>query len=252
MIFFDLETTGLDILSAKIIEFSAVKINNGDRENLHLLIDPGIPIPPESTKIHGIKDNDLIGKPSFFEVAAEINSFFQNEIICGYNIRNYDIPLLNEEYYRINSEICFDNYTVIDLFDIWTIMEPRSLKGAVKRFCNVDADDFHSAVNDVNYCIEVFQSMENVFNIDSSVMEKISKLHAKEKTILHYGKLKINMNQEMVLNFGKYSGKTVREVFISDKSYFIWLYKELKDRVLVYYIVKELRKIDSNFINNID
>ena len=102
MIFFDLETTGLDILSAKIIEFSAVKINNGDRENLHLLIDPGIPIPPESTKIHGIKDNDVIGKPSFFEVAAEINSFFQNEIICGYNIRNYDIPLLNEEYYRIN------------------------------------------------------------------------------------------------------------------------------------------------------
>lgn len=251
MIFFDLETTGLDILTARIIEFSAIKINNGNRNNLHLLINPGIPIPPESTKIHGIKDDDVIGKPTFSEVATEIASFLQNEIICGYNIKNYDIPLLNEEYYRINSEISFDNHSVIDLFDIWTIMEPKTLKGAVKRFCNVDADDFHSAVNDVNYCIEVFESMKSVFNIDSSVMEKITKLYSNKNTILHYGKLKINSNQELILNFGKYAGKTVREVFHIDKSYFKWLYKEHKDRVLVYYIVKELRKIDRCFINNI-
>lgn len=251
MIFFDLETTGLDILSAKIIEFSAVKINNGNRQSLHHIINPGIPIPEESAKIHGIKDDDVKDKPSFSEVATEIDSFLQNEVICGYNIRNYDIPLLNEEFYRIKSEVNFDNHTVVDLYDIWLILEPRTLKGAVKRFCNINADDFHSAENDVKYCIDVFESMKNIFNIDLLTMEEITKPCEPESDIFHYGKLKKNNKQELVLNFGKYAGKTVKEIYDNDKSYLKWLYKEHKDRLLVYCIVKELRKTDNNFVDNI-
>ena len=172
IVFFDLETTGLNPVHDRIVEISALKINvDGQEEQKTWLVNPGCPIPLETTAIHHISDNDVKDCPSFKELAPTIVKFFGASDIAGYNIIKFDIPMLVEEFIRANVDFDLKSRQVIDVMNIFMKMEPRTLKGAYRFFVNKELEDAHSASADTMATYEVMKAMldkyENVEYTDN-------------------------------------------------------------------------------------
>lgn len=238
LVFFDLETTGVNITSDRIVEISVLKINpNGERILKTHRINPTIPIPAESSMVHGIYDEDVKDKPTFAQLAHSMNQFIAGCDLGGFNIIRFDVPLLVEEFLRVNIDFDISNRKLIDAQRIFHLMEPRNLSAAYQFYCNKELQGAHSAEADTLATFEVFEAQvkryENKVVKDDKGKENIpikndmTALH--ELTAFQFadlaGRLSFNDKGIETFNFGKYKNMTVTEVLKKDPSYYDWIMK---------------------------
>lgn len=239
IVFFDLETTGIDVGKDRIVEISMVKIHpDGKEEVKTYLVNPTIPIPAFSSAIHGIFDKDIADKPTFAQLAHEINRFLHQCDLAGYNAIKFDIPLLVEEFFRAEIEFEIDGRRFVDVQNIFHKMEPRNLKAAYKFYCNADLENAHSAEADARATYEILKQQiakyEGAAYQDKDGKETIpvvnevkalSDFSFQNKNADLVGHLIFNDKNQEVFNFGKYKGQTVEEVFQKEPSYYDWMMK---------------------------
>ncbi len=231
IVFFDLETTGLEIGTARIVEISLLKITTDDKkETLTMLINPEIPIPAETTTIHGITDEDVRDKPNFRKSAQKILEFIGNADLAGYNVLRYDLPLLAEEFLRADIFFEVSGRSVIDVQNIFHKMEPRNLSAAYRFYCNKELVDAHSAEADTIATYEVL--LEQIHEENGIVsqpvvnnMDALGKFSVQKKFVDLAGHILKNEKDEDVFNFGKYKGQTVESVFNREPQYYDWMLK---------------------------
>jgi DNA polymerase III subunit epsilon len=220
--FFDLETTGINITQDRIIEIAVIKLMpNGETIRKSNLINPTVPISPESSAIHGITDADVKDKPTFKEVAKEYIKFFEGSDLAGFNILKFDMPLLVEEFLRAEIDFDYSRKKIIDAQRIFHMMEKRTLSAAFKFYCGRELEEAHSAEADTQATLDVLlaqvERYENQDVTDSlgkkigmitSSAEALSQLTAASLVDLA-GRIIKNDKDESVFNFGKHKGKPV-------------------------------------------
>ncbi|MBK0381636.1 DNA polymerase III subunit epsilon [Pedobacter sp. SD-b] len=235
--FFDLETTGVNIASDRIVEISILKaMPNGTEEVKTMKIKPSIPIPLESSLVHGIYDDDVKDAPTFKDVAQEIIAFLDDADLAGYNSNKFDIPILMEEFLRAGINFDIDNKKFIDVQNIFHQMEQRTLKAAYKFYCGKEIINAHSAEADIRATYEVLLSQlakyegisyeDKKGNVSQPVINDVDALHQftnLNKPVDFAGRMVFNDNDEPCFNFGKHKGKTLFEVFEIEPSYYSWM-----------------------------
>lgn len=234
--FFDLETTGINITNDRIIEIAVIKLMpNGEVLKKTHLVNPGIPIPPESTAIHGISNEDVNDKPTFKDVAKEYAKFMEGADLSGFNILKFDVPMLVEEFIRAGVDFDYSRKKIIDAQKIFHLMEKRTLSAAYKFYVNKDLDDSHSAEADTQATMDVLlaqvgryegqpvtDALGNKLGEIKNDMEVLHKLTASDLVDLA-GRMVLNKKGEEVINFGKHKGKTVTDVLKAEPSYYDWV-----------------------------
>jgi len=236
--FFDLETTGINVSQDRILEIAVIKLMpNGEVIKKSNVINPTIPILPESTAIHGISNEDVKDKPTFKEVAKEYAKFFEGADLAGFNILKFDVPVLVEEFLRADVEFDYSRKKLIDAQKIFHMMEKRNLSAAFKFYCDKDMTDAHSAEADTQATMEVlFAQIERYENQEvtdglgkklgaiKNDMDVLNKLTASNLVDLA-GRMIRNEKDEVIFNFGKHKGKAVLQVLKDEPSFYEWMMK---------------------------
>ena len=224
IVFFDLETTGINIAADRIVELSYLKIElNGNEVSKTTLINPTIPIPPESTAIHGIKDEDVKDAPTFLSIAKTLAREIEGCDLAGYNSNKFDIPLLAEEFLRADVDIDMMKRKFIDVQVIFHKMEQRTLGAAYKFYCNRDLENAHSAEADTRATYEILKAQLDRYPSLTNDMASLAEFSAHNKNVDFAGRIIYNDKKAEVFNFGKYKGQAVEEVLAKDPGYFGWL-----------------------------
>jgi DNA polymerase-3 subunit epsilon len=224
IIFFDLETTGINVATDRIVEISWLKIDlQGNEHSNTLLINPTIPIPKQATDIHGISNEDVKNAPTFHEVAKNLANEFEGCDLGGYNSNRFDIPLLAEEFLRADVEIDLMKRKFIDVQVIFMKMEQRTLEAAYKFYCDKELKDAHSAEADTRATYEILQAqLERYQNLQND-MAFLADFSSQNNNVDFAGRIIFNENKVEVFNFGKYKGKPVLEVLEKDPGYYGWM-----------------------------
>ena len=226
LIFFDLETTGVNVASDRIIEISYLKVfPNGNKESKTIRINPTIPIPKHASDIHGITDDDVKDEPTFAEVAKSLANEFEGCDFAGYNSNKFDIPLLAEEFIRADIVLDFKKRRLIDIQVIFHKMEQRTLSAAYKFYCKKKLDNAHSAEADTIATYEILKAQLDRYENLENDAEFLSKFSSHTKNVDFVGRIIYNDDGIEMFNFGKYKGKTVEEVFKKDPAYYGWMMK---------------------------
>jgi DNA polymerase III subunit epsilon len=222
--FLDLETTGINISSDRIVEISVLKINpEGKEEWMISRINPEMPIPPKSTAIHGITDNDIASSPTFREIAKNLASFLEGCDLAGYNALKFDIPVLAEEFLRVNVDFNFRKRKYVDVQVIFFKKEQRTLSAAYQFYCNKSIKNAHSSTADTQATYEVLQAQLDMYTDLVNDIEKLSEFSAHNNSADFVGRIIYDEKGVETFNFGKYKGKTVEQVFKEDPSYYSWM-----------------------------
>lgn len=224
--FFDLETTGLNISTDRIVEIAILRIETDQTESSYVKrINPEIPISKESIEIHGITNNDVKDCPTFSELANEIKDFIGDADLAGYNSNKFDIPFLIEQFLSIGIDFDMSERRYIDVQTIFHKMEQRTLAAAYKFYCQQDLENAHSAKADVTATYEILKAQLDRYNEVQNDMDFLQEftLTGKNKKIDFVGRLAVNDKNEVIYNFGKHSGKTLKEVFESEPGYHRWI-----------------------------
>ncbi len=239
LIFFDIESTGLNILKDRIIQIALIKFskNNTEPDEKTYLLNPGVPITPDALAIHGITVDMIRNKPTFKDIAHELFAWIGNADFAGYNSDRFDIPMLMEEFARVGLDLDMSNRRRIDVQKIFYKMEPRTLKAAYKMYCERELNDAHDALADVRATVDVLKGQikkyegVNYYGDDGNIVvepiknniKSITEFIGNDDQIDFTNRLKYNSNGEIVFNFGKYIGKTVTEIFRTDPQYYKWI-----------------------------
>lgn len=236
--FFDLETTGIDIVNDRIVEISIVKLMpNGERIIRTDRVNPERPIPKETSLIHGIYNEDVKDKPTFKEIAKQLVQFLEGADLAGFNVLKFDIPLLMEEFLRVGVDFRFDHKKVVDAQRIFHLMEPRTLSAAYKFYCGQTLDNAHSAEADTIATLEVLDAQVARYegvqikdakgNVSTPVVNDIGELHklTMSSKVDLAGRMVYNDKGQAVFNFGKHKGKRVLDVLQNEPSYYDWMMK---------------------------
>lgn len=224
IVFFDLETTGIDVANDRIVEISLLKISpDGKEETKTLRVNPEMPIPAQSTEIHGISDEDVKDEPTFKTLAKDIARFIEGCDLGGYNSNKFDIPLLAEEFLRVDLDIDLKKHRFIDVQVIFHKMEQRTLSAAYKFYCQKDLENAHSAEADTKATYEILKSQIDRYEALNNDMEELSKFSSHNKNADFAGRIVFNDKDQEVFNFGKYKGQTVESVLEKDQGYFGWM-----------------------------
>jgi DNA polymerase-3 subunit epsilon len=224
IIFFDLETTGINIAADRIVEISYLKVDvNGNESSKTLRVNPEMHIPEHVTDIHGISDEDVKDAPTFNEIAKSLAKDFEGCDLAGYNSVRFDIPLLAEEFLRAGVDIDLKRRKFVDVQVIFMKMEPRTLSAAYKFFVGKELRDAHSAEADTVATYEVLQAqLDRYSNLENDI-GKLAEFSAHNRNVDFAGRIVYNDQDVEVFNFGKYKGKPVAEVLESDPGYFGWM-----------------------------
>lgn len=237
--FFDLETTGTNISSDRIVEIAITKVYPDGKEEVHCRkLNPTIPIPIEASLVHGIYDEDIKDEKTFAEYEKELFEIMKDCDLGGFNSNKFDVPLLIEEFSRVGREFDIAKINLVDVQNIFHKMEQRTLVAAYKFYCNKDLTDAHSAEADTNATYEVLQAMLDKYqktefiNQDKEVsipvvndMEKLAEFSKRNNNVDLAGRFVFNKNETVCFNFGKHKGKPVEEVFSKEPSYYHWMQK---------------------------
>lgn len=225
--FFDLETTGINIASDRIVEIAILKIHPDEtKESRVEKINPTIPIPIEASQIHGIYDKDVADKPTFSALSKELNEFLSGCDLAGYNSNYFDIPILIEEFYRSGIEFEIEGRKCVDVLSIFKKMEQRNLTAAFKFYCGKDLNNAHSAEADTNATYEVLLAQLSKYD---SLQNDVSYLHDltfQNRNLDFEGKIIKNEKGVELINFGKHKGKAINELLKNEPSYFDWMLKQ--------------------------
>jgi len=224
IVFFDLETTGINIATDRIVEISYLKIfPNGEETSKTILVNPTIPIPPQVTAIHGISDDDVKDAPTFSEIAQTLANEFEGCDFAGYNSNKFDIPLLVEEFIRAEVDLDLKKRKFIDVQVIFHKMEQRTLSAAYTFYCNKELQDAHSAEADTYATYEILKAqLDKYTNLENDI-NYLSDFSAQTNNVDFAGRIVYNNKGVEVFNFGKYKGKAVEVVLQQDPGYFSWI-----------------------------
>jgi DNA polymerase-3 subunit epsilon len=239
IIIFDIEATGVNVGSDRIVEIAMLKVFPGGKEEFQRhLLNPTIVIPDEVIAIHGITNEMVKNEPTFKDIAGNLNAFVGNSDLSGYNSIKYDIPLLVEEFLRAGIEFELKNRRIVDVQNIFHKMEPRTLKAAYKFYCGSELENAHTAEADTRATFAVLKAQIERYNgveyieKDGSVTTPVKNDISALNDFSYYnrnadlvGHLIFNKQGKEILNFGKYKGKIVEEVFATEPSYYDWMMK---------------------------
>lgn len=224
LIVFDLETTGINIAKDRIVEIAILKVHpNGNTESKQYIVNPTIPIPKEASEIHGIYDKDVQDKPTFKEIAKDVSHFISGSDFAGYNSNKFDIPLLAEEFLRVDLEFNTKNKKFIDVQTIFHKMEQRTLGAAYKFYCNKDLINAHSAGSDVQATYEVLEAQLDKYTDLKNDVDFLHDYTSRSSNVDFAGRIVYNEKGEEVFNFGKHKGKTVVRLLKEEPSYYNWM-----------------------------
>ncbi len=224
IVFFDLETTGTNVTTDRIVEISYLKVSpEGREESKTIRINPEMPIPPQSTAIHGISDEDVKNAPTFKQVAVEIARDMKGCDLAGYNSNRFDVPLLAEEMHRAGVEVNFKKRKMVDVQVIFHKMEQRTLSAAYKFYCDKELVNAHSAEADVQATYEVLQAQLDHYPELKNDVDFLSQFTTQNNNADFAGRVVFNEKGEELFNFGKYKGRRVVDVLKEDQGYFGWI-----------------------------
>jgi len=222
--FFDLETTGIDVSKDRIVEIAILKVNpNQSTETKTMRINPTIPIPKDTSKIHGIYDEDVKDAPTFKQVAKDIMKFIEGCDLAGYNSNKFDIPLLAEEFLRADVDFSVKNRKFVDVQVIYHKKEQRTLSAAYKFYCKKELVGAHGAMADTNATYEILKSQIEMYDDLENDIEELSKISYHRKSADLAGRIVFNKKGHEVFSFGKHANKTVEEVLEKEPGYFAWM-----------------------------
>ncbi len=224
MVFFDLETTGINVASDRIVEISWLKIQpDGSETQQTQLVNPTIPIDPKAIAIHGISDEDVKDKPTFSEIARTLANEFEGCDFAGYNSNKFDIPLLAEEFLRVGVDFDLRKRKFIDVQVIFHKLEQRTLTAAYKFYCKKDLKDAHSAEADTIATYEILKAQLDHYEVLQNDVDFLSVFSTQNRSADLAGRIIYNDKDIEVFNFGKYKGEPVEEVLKKDPGYFGWI-----------------------------
>ena len=224
IVFFDLETTGVDASKDRIVEVSMIKIMpDGEEICKKRKLNPGMHIPEEATAIHGITDEDVKDCPTFAQVAKSLAQFLQGCDFGGFNSNRFDLPLLVEEFMRAGVEVDFKRRRFIDVQNIFHKKEQRTLVAAYKFYCDKDLTDAHSAEADTRATYEVLQAQLDRYPDLENDVDALAEYSSRGESADYAGRILYNEKGEEVFGFGKYKGRPVAEVFRAEPSYYAWM-----------------------------
>ncbi len=235
--FFDLETTGVNVVTDRIVEISIYRVMpDGSSDSMTRLINPTIPIPAEVSAIHGIKDEDVAHSPTFAQLAPALDEFLRNCDLSGYNSNKFDIPMLIEEFLRCNIQFDIKKRRLIDVQNIFHKMEPRTLKAAYRFYCQKELVGAHEAEADTKATYEIllaqierYQQTEyedrdgnksTPIKNDVEALHDFSYNHNNADLVGHIG---FNNQGKEIFKFGKYKNRVVEEVFNKEPQYYDWM-----------------------------
>ena len=237
IVFFDIESTGVNPASDRIVEICVLKVNpDGSEETKTRRINPTIPIPPEVTLIHGISDEDVQNEPKFREIAKGLMDFIGDSDLAGFNSNKFDVPMLIEEYYRAGIEFPMDDRKLIDIQNIFHQMEQRTLSAAVKYYLKREHIGAHGAEADVIATYEVLKAQLDMYQ-DVSYTDKkgnqsipivndldaLADFSTNRDWVDFAGRMIYDKDGKELFNFGKHKGKRVEDVFAKEPSYYDWM-----------------------------
>lgn len=229
IVFFDIETTGLNQKTDRIIELYMYRENpDGTTEELYSRFNPyPVPVSQEAESVHGISSEDLVNEPNFSEKVNEVLQFIQGCDLGGYNIIHFDIPMLFEEIYRANGTTYnFKDHRIFDSYKIWIKSETRTLTGAVQRYLGRDHEHAHSAKADVIATAEILKKQLEEYNSLYESTDSMADETAELKDRLDFGgKFAKNNQGQVVITFGKHKDKPVQQVYSEDTGYLKWMYE---------------------------
>lgn len=225
LVFFDLETTGTNINTDRIVEISYLKIHpNGNEESKTMRINPEMHIPEASSAIHGIYDEDVADCPTFKEVAKDIARDIEGADLAGFNSNRFDIPVLAEEFLRAGIDIDLKKRKFVDVQVIYHKLEQRTLSAAYKFYCNKNLEDAHTAEADTRATYEVLKAQLDKYpDVLENDITFLSNYSSYNRNVDFAGRIVFNDNDIEVFNFGKYKGMPVKDVLQRDPGYFGWI-----------------------------
>ena len=244
LVFFDIESTGLNIASDSIIELCFVKIMPGGEQRIKTwrvkpwdyALDCQREINPSAQAVHGISAEELADKPTFYEIAEEVVEWMAGSDLAGYNSAKFDLPMLAEEIERVRKgsktlpakEVAIDLHKMlmVDVQNIFHMMEPRTLKAAYMFYCSKELENAHAAEADTLATYEVLKGQLDKYAGDPRIennVGKLAKFSVKQRTVDYAGRLVLNDKDEPCISFGKHKGRTAKEVYLSEPSYYAWI-----------------------------
>jgi DNA polymerase III subunit epsilon len=224
IVFIDLETTGINVATDRIVEISMLKIQPGGKEQWFTeRVNPEMPIPPKVTAIHGISDSDVANSPTFREIAKNVAAFMEGCDLAGYNAVRFDIPVLAEEFLRVNIDFNFRKRKYVDPQIIFYKKEQRTLAAAYQFYCGKDLKNAHSAEADTAATYEVLKAQLEMYTDLENDIERLSNFSAFNNNVDFAGRIIADEAGVEIFNFGRYKGKAVEEVFRDDPSYYSWI-----------------------------
>ena len=234
LLFFDIESTGLNVASDRIVEISIVKVSPGAPGEPNKVdvktrrINPTIPITPGAQAVHGISDEDVKDCPTFKQVAKSLAKLMEGCDIAGYNSLKFDIPMLAEEFLRAGVDFDFRKRKLVDVQNIFHKKEQRTLKAAYKFYCGLNLDNAHSAEADTMATYEVLEAQLDRYAADEedplqNDVAYLAKYSCQNRLVDYAGRIALNDDDEPVFNFGKHKGRRVVDVLAKEPSYYSWM-----------------------------
>lgn len=224
IVFFDLETTGTNITSDRIVEISVLKIcPDGSEFERTRRVNPGIPIPAEATAVHHITDADVADAPTFSQIAKSLAEIFADSDIAGFNSNRFDIPLLIEEFHRAGIALNLSGIRFIDVQTIFHKKEQRTLTAAYKFYCDKNLEDAHSACADTRATYEVLMAQLDRYPDLTNDVAMLSEYSSHTRNVDFAGRLIYDDKGVEIINFGKYKGKPAEKVLTDDPGYYSWI-----------------------------
>ena len=224
IIFFDLETTGVDTSLDRIVEISMVKIGvDGSKQVKTRRINPEMHIPEEATAVHGITDEDVKDEPTFKQIAKSLAQFIEGCDFGGFNSNRFDLPVLVEEFMRAGVDVDFKRRKFIDVQNIFHKKEQRTLVAAYKFYCDKDLENAHSAEADTLATYEVLEAQIERYGDIGDTVEALAEFSTHFDSADFAGRIAYDDKGAEVFTFGKYKGRRVEDILRDEPSYYTWM-----------------------------
>lgn len=234
LLFFDIESTGLNVATDRIVEISMVKVSPSGPDQPNKVevktrrVNPTIPITPGAQAVHGISDDDVKDEPTFRQLAKSLAAWMEGCDIAGYNSLKFDIPMLAEEFLRAGVDFDFRKRKLVDVQNIFHKKEQRTLKAAYRFYCDKDLENAHSAEADTMATYEVLEAQLDRYSSDKTDplqndVSYLSKYSCQTRFVDYAGRIVLNEKDEPVFNFGKHKGRKVADVLKVEPSYYDWM-----------------------------
>jgi len=224
IIFFDLETTGINIAKDRIVEISILKIfPNGNKESKTWLVNPEMEIPKESSDIHGITNEKVVTEPTFNELALQVSELIEGCDLAGFNSNRFDIPLLAEEMLRADIDFNMKDRVAIDVQVIFHKKEERTLSAGYKFYCGESLENAHSAEADTLATYEILKAQLDKYDDLENNVKFLNEYSTFNKRADFAGFIQYNVDGDEIFTFGKYKNQKVNDILKKDKGYFSWI-----------------------------